>query len=315
MTGNRGTITGADTRTVARCRVEVREALQGVVASPARMADWIIASVTSTGTAELIARGDETLDSRMRSRIGRRTAYVARGWPLQYVTRTMPFHGVRLTVDGRVLIPRPETEQLVERSLELIRGKSSPVVMDVCSGSGSIALALKMARSDAQVCGVELSQAALAAAVENAARLGLHVDWVRADVLVDDVSTWLAKPKPAGVDLVVSNPPYIAAGEENEVAGDVYAFEPHAALFAGDGGLGFYDRIVRAAAALLTPGGWLTFEGHEDRMDRVKDLMRAAGFTEVVVAADGAGRPRFAEGKWAGSGGGECESVDLAVRP
>ena len=290
--------------TIARARREARALLEGKVASPARIADWLVTSVTATGTAQLVARGEESLDCWMQRRIERRAAFVARGWPLQYVTRTMPFHGIQLSVDGRVLIPRPETEQLVDRALGILRGKSSPLVMDVCSGSGSIALSVKASRPDARLIGVELSDAALALSAENAARLGLFVEWIQADVLADSPERWVGRARDSGgldpVDLIIANPPYIADGETGEVAGDVLQFEPSLALFAGETGLAHFDRIVEAAPALLGRDGWLLFEGHEERMHAVRRSMEAAGFVDVRVTADASGRPRFAEGRWPG---------------
>lgn len=301
MVRNGGTVVEGDSAyTITRGRREVRAILDGVVASPARIADWLVASVTAVGSAQLVAMGDQSLESSMRESIVRRARFVARGWPLQYVTRTMPFHGIQLAVDGRVLIPRPETEQLVDRALDILRGKSSPLVMDVCSGSGSIALAIKAACLDAHVLGVEVSDAALAASTENAARLGLPVEWIQADVLTDLPENWLRGGRRSDelVDLIVSNPPYIADGETNEVAGDVLLFEPHLALFGGTTGLDHHTRIVDASSKLLAPEGWLLFEGHEERMLDVIGLMEAAGFVDVRVTADAAGRSRFAEGRW-----------------
>lgn len=208
------------------------------------------------------------------------------GEPLQHVLGTVRFHGLSLRVTRDVLIPRPETEELVE--LIVAAGPEPVRIVDVGTGSGCIALALKKHFAGARVIGIDISEAALVVAVGNGASNGLHVEWHQTDVLKDDF-TFLA-----GTDFVVSNPPYIPLTEEDTIDPHVRDREPHLALFTpADDPLIFYRAIGRAAFAALPNGGHLWFEGHRSYSQAVGDLLRNFGFAHVEVRKDMSANDRF----------------------
>ncbi len=209
----------------------------------------------------------------------------AAGEPLAYLTGEKEFFGLPLRVDARVLVPRPDTETLVEWALELLRDKPAPRIVDLGTGSGAIALALQSARADAQVEAVDRSADALEVARPNAQRLGLPVRFRQAD--------WL---EGAGrYDLIASNPPYVAEADPHLPA---LAHEPRAALVAGADGLDDLRAIVAQASAHLVPGGWLLLEHGWDQAAAVRALLQVAGFSEVASRADLAGIERCSGGRW-----------------
>lgn len=211
---------------------------------------------------------------------------LAAGEPLQYVLGTVYFHGLVLEVAPGVLIPRPETEELVDR---IVRSAIMPArIVDIGTGSGCIALALKRAFPNAQVTGVDVSDAALAIARRNGERNDLEVEWRHADVL-DPAFTL-----PGGTDLLVSNPPYVPRSEEATLTEQVRAHEPHLALFVDDADpLLFYRRIAQLAMDTMPAGGQLWFEGHYKYTPATGDLLRGMGFTSVEVLQDLSSNDRF----------------------
>lgn len=208
------------------------------------------------------------------------------GEPVQHVLGQVYFHGLHLHVTPDVLIPRPETEELVELIIE--NGFVPSRVVDIGTGSGCIALALKQEFPEATVIGVDVSEAALIVAAGNGSQNNLHVEWQHADVL--DTSFAL----PAGADLVVSNPPYIPRSEEDMLAFHVREREPHIALFTPDEDpLLFYRAIGTMAFASLPKGGQLWFEGHWKHAPSVGALLISIGFASVEVVKDLSGNDRF----------------------
>lgn len=213
------------------------------------------------------------------------------GEPAAYLLGEKEFHGLRLRVDARVLVPRPDTETLVEWALECAADLQAPTLLDLGTGSGAIALALQHARPDARVDAVDASAGALAVAEANAARLGLRVRFARAD--------WLDGAA-AGYDLIVSNPPYIAADDPHLPA---LAHEPASALVAGADGLDDLRRIVADAPAHLRSGGWLLLEHGHDQREAVHALLQARGFAQIASRHDLAGIARCSGGVWPGTTG------------
>lgn len=208
------------------------------------------------------------------------------GEPVQHVLGQVYFHGLHLRVKPDVLIPRPETEELVE--LIINSGYVPTRVVDIGTGSGCIALALKQKFPEARVLGVDVSEAALIVAAGNGSQNDLQVEWGHADVL--DASFSL----PAGTDLVVSNPPYIPRSEQETLASHVRAREPHVALFAPDEDpVLFYRAIATIAFASLPKGGQLWFEGHWKYASSVGALLTSIGFASVEVVKDLSGNDRF----------------------
>jgi len=208
------------------------------------------------------------------------------GEPVAYLMGHKEFRGLTLQVDARVLVPRPDTETLVDWALDCLDGRSGARFLDLGTGSGAIALALKSARADLDAHAVDASADALTVARANAARLELVVDLRQAD--------WL-EGAAAGHDLIVSNPPYVAAGDPHLPA---LRHEPLSALAAGADGLDDIRRIVRDAPAHLAPGAWLLLEHGHDQAAAVRALLAARGFDEVQSRTDLGGIERCSGGRW-----------------
>jgi release factor glutamine methyltransferase len=215
------------------------------------------------------------------------TALCARragGEPVAYILGRKEFFGLELLVDARVLIPRPETETLVEWALELVGER--PQVIDLGTGSGAIALAIKKQRPGAAVEAVDASGDALEVAMANAERLGLEVEFRR--------SSWLSGAD-SRYDLVVSNPPYVAEGDAHLAA---LKHEPPQALASGPDGLRDIRAIVAQAPQQLRHGGWLLLEHGWDQAPAVRRLLESAGFGAVTSRRDLAGIERCSGGQW-----------------
>jgi release factor glutamine methyltransferase len=208
--------------------------------------------------------------------------------PVAYITGQKEFFGLTLQVDPRVLDPRADTETLVEWALSRLADVATPQVVDLGTGSGAIALALKHSRADAQVHAVDASTDALQVAQANAARLGLDIKF--------HAGSWLS-PFQSGqkFDAIVSNPPYIASTDAHLAA---LTHEPLSALASGHDGLDDLRAIVRQAPQHLQAGGWLLLEHGYDQAQAVQDLLGNAGFTQVQSHADLAGILRCSGGRW-----------------
>ncbi|WP_198969791.1 peptide chain release factor N(5)-glutamine methyltransferase [Xylophilus sp. ASV27] len=236
--------------------------------------------------AWLLAHDTDLLDAATQQRLCGLCSRRAAGEPLAYLVGEKEFFGLPLAVDARVLVPRPDTETLVEWALERLAGQTAPSVLDLGTGSGAIALALRHARPDAQVSAVDASAGALEVARGNAARLGLPLRLLQGD--------WYAA-LPAGerYGLIVSNPPYIAADDRHLAA---LAHEPPSALVAGADGLDELRRIIAQAPGHLALGGWLLLEHGWDQAGAVRTLLQAAGFDAVQSRRDLAGIERCSGG-------------------
>ena len=208
-----------------------------------------------------------------------------RGEPVAYLVGDKEFFGLQLQVDARVLVPRPDTETLVEWALDLFDTQRIRAI-DLGTGSGAIALALKQARPLWQVSAVDASEAALAVARANAQRLGLAIDFA--------MGHWLSSTEGA-FELIVSNPPYIAEGDAHL---DALQHEPRSALVAGPDGLADISQIIEQAPGALAAGGWLLLEHGHDQSEAVAELLRAAGFLDVQSRRDLAGIARCTGGRW-----------------
>ena len=220
---------------------------------------------------------------------------VACGEPLQYVTGVCHFSGLDIRVAPGVLIPRPETEELVERVVGWAGGRRGLRALDVGTGSGCIALSLRSALTDPRVVAVDASADALRIAGGNAEALGLDVDFRQADILAANVEDLLAGQGP--YDAVVSNPPYVRLSEAEAMSSVVLDHEPRMALFvADDDPLVFYRRIGRLCRdGLLSPSGRVFFEINEALGAETGIMLRGLGFGSVSVAKDFTGRDRFVE--------------------
>jgi release factor glutamine methyltransferase len=219
---------------------------------------------------------------------------LAAGEPLAHLTGWQPFHGLMLRVTPATLIPRPDTETLVDWALELLAARPRPSggpasVVDLGTGSGAIALAIKAACPGAEVTAVDFSAAALAVAGGNGERLGLAVDWRH--------GSWFGPLAGRRFDLVVSNPPYIP-DDDPHLPG--LRHEPFTALTSGGDGLADLRTLIDAAPQHLAPGGWLLLEHGWDQADAVAQHLAARGFADVTLRRDLAGRARASGGRWPG---------------
>ena len=210
--------------------------------------------------------------------------------PLAYILGEWGFRRLTLKTDRRALIPRPETEVVVERALEHIRGLDEPKVLDVGTGTGAIALAIADEVPTARVTAVDVSPDALALARENLDLTGVNG---RVRLVEHDLTSGLGKHD---FDLVVSNPPYVEPEELPTLQPEVRDWEPHVALVAP----GATEQLARAATEALRPGGWLVLETACGAGERVERLLSEIGFDDVTITPDLAGRDRVAEGRWAG---------------
>jgi len=254
-----------------------------------RNAEWMLCEVLGCSRAQLYAYPERPVDAARRARFAELLARRLRREPLQYVLGYVEFLGLRLEVGPGVLVPRPETEWLTERVLQELQSTPGPRVLDVGTGSGCIALAIKHYRSDANVWACDISPEALAIARRNAERLGLQVHWVEADVLADS----FPENVPGPFDLIVSNPPYLALHEADELPPEVRDYEPPVALYAGEDPLRFYRALARHGHVLLKPGGRLACEVHAHHGTDVVALFEASGYDNVRLERDLAGNPRL----------------------
>jgi release factor glutamine methyltransferase len=260
------------------------------VESPAATAEALLRYVAGTDRAGLYSAGT-ALPAEVRRRFAGALCRRAHGTPLEHITGERQFFDLTLRVRPDVFIPRPETEVVVEMALDAIRDVGSPVVVDVGTGTGAIALALKRFRPDARVLATDVSPAAVELASRNSRVLGLHVDVLRSDLLA-------AVPRDllGGTDLLVSNPPYVEPNDYATLPADVRA-EPYEALV---GGTRVHRALVEAAASWLAPGGALVCEIGEAQGDAVATSFERA-LVGVTVRRDLAGRARVVMGRrpWA----------------
>ena len=248
-------------------------------------AELLLAHVLGLTRSELTLQPDRPLDAHELDGVTRLVVRRAGGEPLQYVLGEWGFRRLALAVDPRALIPRPETEVVVERCLALLRGIASPRVLDVGTGTGAIALAIADECPGARVTGIDVSDEALALARENTRRTGIRVELLRHDLF--------AGLPGEGWDLVVSNPPYVRGDELDTLDASVVEWEPDVALV----DRGQTETLVRDAARVLRHGGALVLETHEQGAVRAARLLGEAGYVDVVVTPDLAGRDRVVEGR------------------
>jgi len=260
-------------------------------------ARWICETACGLNGDEFLAELDEPATERMVAQLDGMVARYRAGEPLAYVMGHWSFRTIELMVDRRVLIPRPETEMVAGRALELARGVAGQRrVVDLGTGSGAIGLSLaaELPITGTEVWLTDFSTDAVDVARANAIGLGraaanvrvCHGSWF--DALPVDVR--------GEIDVVVSNPPYIADGDA-EVAESVLEYEPHTALFAGDDGLDDVRTIARDARDWLRSGGWLVMEIGYRQGDAVKALLEGFGYADVAIVNDLTGRPRIAEAR------------------
>lgn len=257
------------------------------VDQPLATAEILLAAILGTDRTGLYLR-DEELSTAEAKRFGRALCRRCTGTPVQHLTGEQGFRRLVLTVRPGVFIPRPETEVVVDAALAAVADLEAPVVVDVGTGTGAIALSIAFEHPGARVIATDASPDAIALAREHAARFGLAVD-VRASDLLEQVADELA----GAADLVVSNPPYVELSELEGLPPDVRA-DPASALV---GGAEVYGRLFAQAAACLRPGGAVVVEIGDHQGELTAAAMRAAGFAGVRVGQDLTGRDRYVEGR------------------
>lgn len=242
---------------------------------------------------QLLAGKGKELSETEKERIREIVAALQKSVPVQYALGTACFYGREFIVNPSVLIPRPETEELVEIILKDIRQKkhATPLrIADVGTGSGCIALTLAAEVKEAQVTAVDISAEALATARANAARLKVNATFIQADILSDTAGDTI----PGGFDLIVSNPPYVMASEKKEMEKNVLDYEPHLALFVDDGDpLLFYRHIARFGKKRLHPGGRLYFEINARCGEATTRLLQTEGYRDITLIRDMCGKDRM----------------------
>jgi release factor glutamine methyltransferase len=249
-------------------------------------AETLLLHVLGKNKAWLLAYADEEFPDEQATRflgmIERRYA----GEPIQYIIGETEFYGLPFRVTPDVLIPRPETEHLVEKVLELAANFAAPRIVDVGTGSGCIAIALAHKLPHAAVTAIDLSTAALAVAEENAKRNGVAIRFLEGDLL--------APVADERFEIVVSNPPYVPATDRSTLAVEVREYEPALALFAGDDGLEVYRRLIPAAFDALIPGGFVVLEIGCGLSPAITELLTRTGFEQIEFVPDLQGIPRVA---------------------
>ena len=253
-----------------------------------REAQVLLGHALGVSRAWLSAHGDEAADAAaaavFRELVQRRRA----GEPVAYLVGRREFFGLDFRITPDVLIPRADTETLIETALEKLKQHARHDVLDLGTGSGCIAIAIAHERSAARVTAVDVSAAALNVARDNAVAIGVDVEFVQ--------GTWFDGLAGRRFDLIVANPPYVARDDPHLQQGDL-RFEPATALASGKDGLTDIRIIVAGAPAYLHAGGWLLFEHGYDQADICRDLLVDAGFSEIPSRADIAGLPRVADRK------------------
>ena len=255
-------------------------------------AQLLLGHVCGLSRTGLLTHDDQVLPTAQLARWQQLLARRLAGEPVAYLTGRHEFHGLTLHITSDVLDPRPDTETLVDWGLELLARLGRPArVLDLGTGSGAIALAIKHRCPSAQVSAVDFSAAALAVARANGARLNLDVDW--------QPGSWFENLAGRRFDLILSNPPYIAEDDPHMPA---LRHEPRQALVSGADGLDDIRSLVRQAPQHLVAGGWLLLEHGHDQGVAVQDLLRSTGYREVDRRLDLAGHVRCSGGQWPAAG-------------
>lgn len=244
---------------------------------------------------DMIVNADREISDMFRNQVGKVMERIERGEPIQYVLGTARFYGMDLKVDSRVLIPRPETEELVDMIVARFKNREDLKVLDIGTGSGAIAIALSRNLPFSDVTGIDLSEGALQVARENAADLHARISLIHADIF-----KWM--PEPDSLDIVVSNPPYIPEEEKRDMETNVLDYEPASALFVPDSDpLVYYRRIAEVASVGLRVDGIIYFEINPRFAEQIKKMLEERGYLDVEVTQDISRRDRFVSARKGGA--------------
>ena len=255
---------------------------KNAVPVPRLTSEVLLAHAMRCDRSYLYAHGTDTLTELAWIHFGRYLNERLRGQPTQYITHRQEFYGRDFFVDRRVLIPRPETEHLVEAAVAQLREQTGKRVLDVGTGSGAIAITISL-EAGCRVSASDISADALAVAVRNRHALGALVNFFAGDLL--------EAAAPGSVDLLLSNPPYVPGADAANMQSEVRDWEPHVALFAGDTGFEIYRRLIEGATQAVKPGGRMLMELGYRSLDGVREML-AAYWTDIEVISDLAGLPR-----------------------
>jgi release factor glutamine methyltransferase len=280
--------------TIQQTAQYIRESIQEAYPEPeaGAIAQLVLEHVLQKSRMQLSLAKQEEVSEVQEEQIKQAVEKLKKQEPVQYVLGVAHFYGLDLQVDERVLIPRPETEELVAPVVREHQGRSGLHVLDICTGSGCIPLALAANLQADKVYGLELSEGALQVARTNARLHRLPVAWLEQDVFEPILGI-----APHSLDLITSNPPYVTEQEKTQMRANVLAYEPHLALFVPDEDpLRYYSRIATVATGLLKKGGRLYLEINEQYGQEVKELLLQAGFSQAEVVQDLFGKDRIVKG-------------------
>lgn len=270
---------------------KIRKQLDSVYGSGE--AEWLVRSimedVCGITRTDMLLKDIKIPDEKKRE-VGEVVGRLLKKEPLQYILGSVMFCGVKISVSPAVLIPRPETAELVEHVVARETGKAPLRILDLCSGSGCIAVALAKKIRGAELFAAEISPESISMARNNAAENGAAIKFVECDVLGD------ISELPAKIDVIVSNPPYVTESEKKEMEANVLEYEPYKALFVPDDNpLLFYRRIADIGISLLNPQGRLYFEINSAYWKETADMLRQKGYTQITVKKDCYDKERFIE--------------------
>ena len=266
----------------------------------ARLDAWLLLEfVADIKRAWYYAHMDETAETAVAERYRQLCEKRAQHIPLQHLTGQAYFMGYEFYVDDRVLVPRQDTETLVEEAISHLRELPAPKILDMCTGSGCILLSLLMELPQASGTGADVSVDALEVAKENTRRLGLEkrAELVQSDLFSADYFEKNSRKKCMEYDMLISNPPYIRTADIDGLMDEVRLHDPRLALDGKADGLYFYEKITEQAGKYLKPGGWLIYEIGCDQGKDVAEIMKKKGFIQIEVKKDLAGLDRIVEGR------------------
>ncbi len=251
------------------------------------MVRLIFNSIKGWSVTDLVVNGDREVSDFLKSEVEKVITRVEAGEPIQYVLGQARFYGMDLKVDSRVLIPRPETEGLVDLIVDKYKDKDDLRILDMGTGSGAIAIALARNLPFSKVSAIDISAGALEVAKENARNLKANIDFKQADI-------FSFQPEQDSYDIIVSNPPYIPDDEKKDMEKNVLEYEPAGALFVPDSDpIRFYIRIAEVARMALVPGGTLYFEINPRFASDISDMLAKNGFEDIEIEKDMFKRDRF----------------------
>ena len=239
-------------------------------------------------TADVLANADTLLTDNIKQSIQQAITELQTAKPIQYILGETEFFSNRFFVDENVLIPRPETEELVDWVLQTYPDKTYPLhILDIGTGSGCIAVSLAKALPEAQVTAIDISPKAIAVAQRNAKRNGTKIEFLQCDILQ-------TKTLPQKYDVIISNPPYVRELEKSEMHNNVLSYEPHLALFVpNEHPLLFYEQIATLAQQYLTPKGTLFFEINQYLATEMQEMLTKKNFTQITIRQDLSGNDRM----------------------